>query len=144
MERRSGSIINVTSSNLATQTGTSREGSYQPAKAALATMTVYLATELKPYNIAANAILPGHTASTGSQEQESARRQIRAAKGEEQRQLRRLRPDTQVPLALFLAQQDASGVTGQQISAPQWNEEHGLGGFETWGYEEDLKAAGLK
>src|SRR5206468_4723355 len=56
--RQSGSIINIASSNLATQRGTSNEGSYQPAKAALAIMTVYLAAELKPYSIAANAILP--------------------------------------------------------------------------------------
>jgi hypothetical protein len=52
-----------------------------------------------------------------------------------------VRADNVVPLALFLAEQDASGVTGQWLSAMAYNEEHGLGGFETWGYEPDVAAA---
>jgi hypothetical protein len=46
-----------------------------------------------------------------------------------------------VPLALFLAEQDATGTTGQMISALEWNQEHDLGGVESWGYEPDLEAA---
>ena len=49
-------------------------------------------------------------------------------------------PQTVVPLALHLADQDASGVTGGMFLALQWNEEHGFGGFETWGHEEDVAA----
>ena len=37
-----------------------------------------------------------------------------------------MRPDNVVPLALHLAEQDASGITGQMISALQWNQEHEL------------------
>jgi len=47
-----------------------------------------------------------------------------------------------VPLALYLAEQDASsGITGQWISAMAFNEKQGLGGFETWGYGKDVEAA---
>jgi hypothetical protein len=46
-----------------------------------------------------------------------------------------------VPLALHLAQQDASTLTGQQVRAMDWNQEHGLGGIETWGYAPDVEAA---
>jgi hypothetical protein len=52
-----------------------------------------------------------------------------------------MRADNVVPLALFLAEQDASGVTGRWISAMAYNEEHGLGGFEAWGYGVDIEAA---
>lgn len=140
LAKGAGSIINVCSGPLETQRGTSREGAYQPAKAAEAIMTVYLATELKPKGIAANVIFPGHTRSTGSDEQESTRQVIRAEEGSDPAQLRRLKPTTVVPLALWLAEQDANGVTGQMFQALKWNEEHGLGGFETWGYEEDVAA----
>src|SRR4030095_8737114 len=69
-----GSIISVGSGGYAAARPESREMPYQAAKAALTTMTLYLAHELKPNNIAANVILPGHTRSTGSDEQEKERR----------------------------------------------------------------------
>jgi NAD(P)-dependent dehydrogenase (short-subunit alcohol dehydrogenase family) len=141
LEQRHGSIINVCSGMIQNQTGTSREGAYQPAKAALAVMTIYLATELKPYNIAANVILPGHTRTTGSDEQEAMRREMREREGRGGYVPIRVRPDNVVPLALYLAEQDASGTTGQMISALQWNKEHELGGIEVWGYEPDVEAA---
>ena len=142
LAQRSGSIINICSGMIQNQTGTSREGAYQPAKAALAVMTLYLATELKPYNIAANVLLPGHTRTTGSDEQEVARREIRERLGAASGYTPlRVRPDNAVPLALFLAEQDASGTTGQMINALAWNKEHELGGVEVWGYEPDVEAA---
>ena len=53
--------------------GLSREGPYQPAKMALGAMCLYLAEELRGTNIAVNVLLPGHTATTGSDEQEAVR-----------------------------------------------------------------------
>jgi len=105
-------------------------------------MTIYLATELKSKGIAANVIFPGHTRSTGSDEQEEARAEIRQRLGDARAGAppRRVRPDNAVPLALYLAEQDASGTTGQMIGALQWNQEHELGGYETWGYEPDVEA----
>ena len=153
LEKRRGSIITVASSQVlnahgagqgeATGYGLSREGSYQPAKLAMCSMTIYLAQELRSSNIAANVLLPGHTATTGSDEQEAVRNQIRQRSGQARPDWtpRRVRADNVVPAALFLAGQDASGVTGRWVSAMAYNEEHGLGGFETWGYEPDVAAA---
>lgn len=123
--------------------GMSREGSYQPAKAAMASMAIYLAQELKPYNVAVNVMLPGHTATTGSDEQERVRHEVRLREGRTQAPFmpRRVRADNVVPLALHLAQQDASGTTGRWLSCMEWNEQNGLGGFETWGVQEDVEAA---
>lgn len=153
IEQKRGSVINTSSSQLlnahgagkgeATGYGLSREGPYQPAKAAMGSMTIYMAHELKQHNIAANVMMPGHTATTGSDEQEIVRNEIRQRMGTGASNFvpRRVRADNVVPLALHLAGQDASGITGQWISCMAWNEENGLGGFETWGYEPDVVAA---
>jgi 1,1a-dihydroxy-1-hydro-9-fluorenone dehydrogenase len=139
LEKGRGSIINVSSNGYDGSRPSSREMPYQAAKAALTTMTLYLAHELKPYNIAANVIFPGHTRTTGSDELEAARRERMARGGAPgARGPLRLNPEHMVPVALFLAEQDAEGVTGQLIHAPQWNEEHSLGGVEQWAYERDL------
>ena len=146
LAKRRGSLINVSSGGYNASRPDSREMPYQAAKGALVTMTLYLAHELKPHNIAANVLLPGHTRSTGSDEQEVLRREIRArtaAPGTPVRRSLRLNPDHVVPLALFLAAQDTSGVTGQILSALQWNEEHGFGGTDRWGYVPDLEAANV-
>jgi NAD(P)-dependent dehydrogenase (short-subunit alcohol dehydrogenase family) len=147
LEKRRGSIINVSSGGYNASRPDSREMPYQAAKGALVTLTLYLAHELKPHNIAANVLLPGHTRSTGSDEQEVLRRAIRAraaAPGAPVVRPLRLNPDHVVPLALFLAAQDASGVTGQVIGALQWNEQHGFGGTDRWGYPPDLEAADMR
>ena len=147
LEKRRGSIINVSSSGYNASRPDSREMPYQAAKGALVTLTLYLAHELKPHNIAANVLLPGHTRSTGSDEQEVLRREIRAraaTPGAPVVRSLRLNPDHVVPLALFLAAQDASGVTGHVIGALQWNEEHGFGGTDRWGYAPDLEAANVR
>ena len=101
-------------------------------------MSHYLAHELKPYNIAVNVLLPGFTRTTGSDEQSAARA---AASGGAAPPMRRLRANSGVPLALYLAEQDASGETGGTFNVMRWNEEQGLGGFEAWGYGPDVEAA---
>jgi NAD(P)-dependent dehydrogenase (short-subunit alcohol dehydrogenase family) len=153
LEKGRGSIITVASSQVlnahgagqgeATGYGLSREGAYQPAKLAMCSMTEYLAQELKGAGIAANVLLPGHTATTGSDEQEAVRNEIRQRLGlaPSNWRPRRMRADNVVPAALYLADQDASGVTGRWLSAMHYNEEHGLGGFEAWGVAEDVEAA---
>jgi NAD(P)-dependent dehydrogenase (short-subunit alcohol dehydrogenase family) len=153
IEKKQGSIMTVASSQVLMAHaagegednfyGLSREGAYQPAKLAMCSMTTYLAKELRSANIACNVLLPGHTATTGSDEQELARHEISVRLGRTPSNFtpRRMRAENVVPLALYLAEQDASGVTGQWLSAMAYNEEHGLGGFETWGYEVDVEAA---
>ena len=153
LEKGRGSIVTVASSQVlnahgaaqgeGTGYGLSREGSYQPAKLAMGSMTIYLAQELKASGIAANVLLPGHTATTGSDEQETVRNAIRERLGQSRLNWtpRRMRADNVVPLALFLAEQDSNGVTGRWLSAMAYNEEQGLGGFEAWGYAADVEAA---
>ena len=154
IENKRGSIITVASSQvlqahdagqgLDNFYGQSREGAYQPAKLAMCSMTSYLAKELRGSNIACNVLLPGHTATTGSDEQEQVRNEINQRLGTARSNFtpRRVRADNVVPLALHLADLDASsGITGRWISAMQYNEDQGLGGFEAWGYAVDVEAA---
>lgn len=68
MEQQAGSIINV-SSSAATQFRET-ESFYGATKAALNAVTGILAIQLKPYNVAVNAILPGGTY-TGEQDPNS-------------------------------------------------------------------------
>ena len=41
-------------------------------------------------------------------------------------------PEHMVPCVKFLAQQDASTVTGKCFDVMTWNLEHGYGGSERW------------
>ena len=141
LERGRGSIISVGSDGYDGHRPNSREMPYQAAKAGMVTMALYLAEELKPSNIAVNVLLPGHTRSTGSDEQELERRNMRARMGLPVWRPTRLRPDHVVPLALHLADQDASGQTGQVIRAMAWNEANDKGGVEAWAYAPDLVTA---
>ena len=104
----------------------SREMPYQSTKAALMTMMFYLADEVKDQNVAVNIIVPGHTRTTGFDEQNLARREMGMASRNAPAPLK---PEHLVPLALFLAKQEASaGVTGKCFDAVTWNIEHGVGG----------------
>jgi len=141
LQRGRGSIINVASDGYDGHRPNSREMPYQAAKAGMVTMALYLAEELKSSNIAVNVLLPGHTRSTGSDEQEAERRRMRARMGLPEWRPTRLRPGHVVPLALHLAEQDAASLTGQVIRAMAWNEANGQGGVEAWAYAPDLAPA---
>jgi len=136
LERRHGSIINVCSSGILAHSHGggytalrphSREMPYMASKAALATLCFYLADEVKAQNVAVNLILPGHTRTTGSDEQTRLRAAMGAANAPKM-----LVPEHVVPLVLYLASQDASQTTGKLFDVVQWNLEHGLGGRERW------------
>jgi len=143
IEKRRGSIINVGSGGSLGQNPATREQPYKAAKAALISLSMYLAHELKPSNVAVNVLLPGGTRSTGSDEQQAGRNALREslAEGEMSWTGLRVNADHVVPLALHLAEQDASTLTGEILAAMTWNQDHGLGGIETWGYAPDVKAA---
>jgi NAD(P)-dependent dehydrogenase (short-subunit alcohol dehydrogenase family) len=142
VEKRRGSIINVGSGGVLGANPGTREQPYKAAKAALVSMSMYLAHELKSDNVAVNVLTPGATRSTGSDEQHAGRAELNARSGDRTSWSGiRVNPDHVVPLALHLAQQDASTLTGQEISAMRWNEEQGLGGVETWGYGPDVERA---
>lgn len=115
----------------------SREVPYQPAKAAILCAMFYLADEVKEHNVAVNIVVPGHTRTTGFDEQNALRRVTGAAGGSQRSGPTALVPEHMVPLVKFLAQQDASsGVTGRCFDVMTWNMEHGLGGAEAWADDE--------
>jgi NAD(P)-dependent dehydrogenase (short-subunit alcohol dehydrogenase family) len=127
ISQRSGSIINIGSRD----NPRIRNQPYAASKAALTSLSRYMAEELREFNVAVNVLYPSGTMTTGSAEMVSANR----AQGILMSPL--LRPAHVVPLALHLAEQDASGETGQAIAAVEWNEKHGLGGSEQWVAEHD-------
>jgi NAD(P)-dependent dehydrogenase (short-subunit alcohol dehydrogenase family) len=140
LEKKRGSIMSVISSG-ATHHSTggaymalrpnSREMPYQSAKAALLTMMFYLADEVKDDNVAVNILIPGHTRTTGFDEQNAAR--LQKGSGEPRRAPAALRADHINPLAKFLAAHDASsGLTGKCFDTIIWNIEHGLGTAADW------------
>ena len=109
----------------------SREMPYQSAKAALLCMMFYLADEVKERNVAVNILVPGHARTTGYDEQNAARRARRMSTSGQQSTT--LIPEHIVPLALFLAKQDAAtAVTGKCFDTVTWNIEHGFGGPSNW------------
>jgi NAD(P)-dependent dehydrogenase (short-subunit alcohol dehydrogenase family) len=137
IEQRRGSIINTVSSGILnfSQGGgytalrpNSQEMPYQSSKAALATLSFYLADEVRTHNVAVNVLIPGHTRTTGFDEQNIAR----FAAGGKHVGPQPLLPDHMVPLALHLAAQDAGSITGKMFDVVTWNQEHGLGGTERW------------
>jgi len=136
IEKRRGSIMTVVSSGILFHSRggayealrpDSKEQPYMSSKAALANLSFYLAAEMKQYNIAANIVIPGHARTTGFDEQNRARILAGMRPGPQP-----LVPEHIVPIVLFLASQDASGVTGKMFDVIRWNIEHGLGAEEVW------------
>jgi NAD(P)-dependent dehydrogenase (short-subunit alcohol dehydrogenase family) len=143
IQKRSGSIVTTISSGALHHSHgsaymalrpNSREVPYQPAKAAILCAMFYLADEVKEHNVAVNVIVPGHTRTTGFDEQNAYRRATGAAGDPNRgRGPQPLVPEHMVPIVKFLAQQDAStGVTGKAFDVVTWNIEHGLGGPDRW------------
>lgn len=118
IEQKRGSIINISSlaANL-------REGepvftgvAYGVAKAGLDCFTWGLATELRQYNIAVNAIKPTRVVDT------EGMRFVAAATDKTQW----VSPEKMVKCAIFLAAQDARGVTGVVTTDEELFEQYGL------------------
>lgn len=128
LQKGSGSVINVVSGGAWGGRPESREQPYMSAKAAIVNLSFYLATEVKGKNVAVNVLVPGHTRTTGFDELQQIRKDASGRRGPTA-----VRADHVVPLALFLAKQDASeGLTGKAVYAMEWSLLHGYGGFDTW------------
>ncbi len=137
IEKRRGSIVNVVSSGIlhharggaymALRPHT-REMPYMSSKAALATMSFYLADEMLEHNIAVNIVIPNNTRTTGYDEQNKAR----MAQGYRVGPRTPVVPQHMVPLLLQLAAQSNCAVTGRMFDVMTWNLEHGLGGQKAW------------
>jgi NAD(P)-dependent dehydrogenase (short-subunit alcohol dehydrogenase family) len=104
IKQKNGSIINITSGSATdSDLGTVPTGiAYGVSKAGLERLTLGMATELGKYNIAVNAIKPIKVVNT------EGMRFWMADADKSQWQT----PDKMVKCAVFLAGQDASGVTG--------------------------------
>ena len=129
IEKKRGAIMSISSGGSVTTAlrPSSREQPYMSAKAAFVNLTCYLADEVRQHNIAVNVVIPGHTRTTGFDEQTQARlAQGRTAP-------RAYRADAAVPLITTLGALDVeSGPTGKILNAISWNEEHGLGTAEAF------------
>jgi NAD(P)-dependent dehydrogenase (short-subunit alcohol dehydrogenase family) len=119
--RRSGAIVNVASS--AARSGLPRKSHYSAAKAGLIMFTESLAREVGPQGIRANCIVPGAIATTlldKYHQRVAAERGIayervldEATRGVALRRL--ITPEEVGALAVFLASEEASGITAQAI-----------------------------
>ncbi len=115
------SVINVSSgAGVRAEPGRSP---YAASKHALEALTGALAEEWRAHNVAVNSLSPGVSVLT-----DELKREMRARDPS----LRYARPEVIVPAALFLATQDASGVTGGRIDAFRWLEERGLADWKRW------------
>jgi NAD(P)-dependent dehydrogenase (short-subunit alcohol dehydrogenase family) len=147
LDQGRGSIVNVVSSGVLMESvgggyfaarPWTAEMPYQASKAALATMTFYLAEELKKTGVAVNAFMPGHTRASWFDDT------ARAVSSEGRvYALRPMAPQHVLPLVLFLAgqasAQSGEPATGRLYHVPDWNYDHGYGGLQSWG-DYDLPA----
>jgi NAD(P)-dependent dehydrogenase (short-subunit alcohol dehydrogenase family) len=137
LAQRRGSIINVGSRGTMTRAvGDNvwvgghpkvRNQPYDASKAALSSLTFYLAEEVRDRNVAVNLLLPGATRTTGSDAVIAGRR----ARGIPTHDL--LRPEHVVPVALHLARQEGlDGESGFAVDALRWNARNGFGEPDHW------------
>lgn len=137
IEKKHGNIINVVSSGVLIESKGgaytalrpyTREMPYMSSKAALASMSYYLADEVREHNVSVNVLIPSNTRTTGYDEQNKAR----MAQGFKVGPRTPARAEHMVPIALQLAGQIDCCRTGRMFDVMTWNQEHGLGGLESW------------
>lgn len=131
-----GSIINVVSSGVLPVAGGGGffglrpwtvEMPYQATKASVMALTFYLGDEVRGQGVAVNAIMPGHTRASWF----DATARAYQEKGEVYA-FRPVVPEHVLPVVLFLAAQDAQGVSGMLYHVPDWNFDHGYGKYAAW------------
>ena len=113
IERRSGTIINLTSRNVARR-GRAGQAAYGASKAAVERLSESLADEVKEFGIAVNILDPGWNLTRPNDDYDD----------EVHRRMRL--PDDIAEVAIFMALQTPETMTGQLVSAPEYDEEHGI------------------
>ena len=107
MERNYGKIINI--SSIGGRKGSKGRSAYRATKAALISLTESVAAEMKPYGIDVNCICPGGVDTEGYREAFRMRGKIDDPS--------LMAPEEIAKLAVYLASDDSSSVTGAAIDA---------------------------
>ena len=107
IEQRSGKIINI--SSIGGRKGGKGRSAYRATKAALISLTESVAAEVKRYGVDVNCICPGGVDTEGYREAFKNR-------GREDNP-RLMLPEEIAALALFLATEDSSAITGAAVDA---------------------------
>jgi NAD(P)-dependent dehydrogenase (short-subunit alcohol dehydrogenase family) len=107
MAQRSGKIINI--SSIGGRKGAKGRSAYRATKAALISLTESVAAEVKEYGIDVNCICPGGVDTEGYREAFGNRGRADNPK--------LMLPEEIAALALFLASDDSSAITGASIDA---------------------------
>ena len=113
IERGSGVIINLTSKNVARR-GRAGQASYGAAKAAVERLSESLADEVRDHGIAVNILDPGWNLTRPNDDYD-----------DEVHKRMRL-PDDIAEVAVYMAVQTAESMTGQLVSAQEYDEEQGI------------------
>jgi NAD(P)-dependent dehydrogenase (short-subunit alcohol dehydrogenase family) len=111
--QRSGSIINISSNH--GKEGKPQMGPYCASKFAIEGLTQVMALENRAFNIRVNALQPGGAAATGP-----------LLNNPRYRGMNLLKPEVIRACAVYLASDEARGVTGQSFDAGEWNRLHGI------------------
>jgi NAD(P)-dependent dehydrogenase (short-subunit alcohol dehydrogenase family) len=111
--QRSGSIINISSNH--GKEGRARMGPYCASKFGIEGLTQVMSLENSAYNIRVNALQPGGAVATE-----------RHAINPRYRGVKLLTPKVIRDCAVYLASDEAAGITGRSISADEWNKQHGI------------------
>ncbi len=110
---RSGSIINITSNH--GKEGRARMGPYCASKFGIEGLTQVMALENSAFNIRVNALKPGGAVAT---ERHRSNPRNKGKKALEPRVIRNC--------AVYLASDEATGITSQSFDATEWNNQHGI------------------
>ncbi len=105
--KRSGRIINM--SSIGGRKGSQGRSAYRVTKAGLISLTESVAAEVKPYNIDVVCICPGATDTEGYREAFGSQGRAENPK--------LMRPEEIAALAVFLASDQSSAITGTAIDA---------------------------
>lgn len=116
IKRKRGSIINITSIDAVTRSSGFAGAAYAASKAALERFTCSLAAEVGKYNISVNALKPKEGIET------EGLMAVSKGTGKERWES----PENFIKAAIFLANQDATGVTGTIATDEEYCLWHGL------------------